>query len=122
MRLAFAAALAVSLAAEARPYRAMETLTAETTPGGHVEVGARYQGFILGVGHFGVAASNWHQVAASARWGIIDGLELDLQLQALIDWTPGSLARPYFGDIPLGIHWTFIDRPKFAFGVFARVT
>jgi hypothetical protein len=76
----------------------------------------------LGVGHLGVAASNWHQVAASARWGIIDGLELDLQLQALVDWSPGGFAHAYFGDIPLGIHWTFVDRPKFAFGVFARVT
>src|SRR5438128_10434184 len=104
MRLTFVV-LTVSLAAYARPYRAMETLTAETTPGGHVEVGARYQGFFLGLGRLSVTASNWHQVAASARWGIIDGLELDLQPQALIDWTPGGFAHAYFGDIPLGIHW-----------------
>src|SRR5690348_5978742 len=108
------AALLVLLLASpalAKPYRAMVTNTAETTPGGHVEVGARYQGFILGTGRFGVNASNWHQVAASARWGIIDNLELDLQVEALIDWTPGSRATPYFGDIPLALHWTFLDRP-----------
>src|SRR5262245_48991624 len=104
------AVLASSLNAAARPYRAMETRTAESTPGGHVEVGVRYQGFILGVGRTSVEASNWHQVAATARWGIIDGLELELQLQTLIDWTPGHWARAYFGDIPLGLHWTFFDR------------
>ncbi len=113
---------AVATSAGAKPYRAMVTQTAETTPGGHVEVGARYQGFILGAGRSGVSASNWHQVAGSARWGIIDHLELDLQLEALIDWSPGGLARAYFGDIPLAVHWTFFDRPKFAFGVYGRVT
>lgn len=111
-----------ALPAFAKPYRAMVTHTASTTPGGHVEVGARYQGFILGVGRSGVNASNWHQVAASARWGIIDNLELDLQLEALIDWSPPGRANAYFGDIPLALHWTFLDRPKFALGVFLRVT
>jgi hypothetical protein len=114
--------VALPVIASAKPYRAMVTHTAATTPGGHVEVGARYQGFFLGVGRSGVNASNWHQVAASARWGIIDHLELDLQLEALVDWSPGGRANAYFGDIPLAIHWTFLDRPKFAFGVFGRVT
>ncbi|MBL8950058.1 MAG: hypothetical protein JNK82_04735 [Myxococcaceae bacterium] len=113
---------ALASTAWAKPYRAMVTHTASTTPGGHVEVGARYQAFILGVGRTGVNASNWHQVAASARWGIIDNLELDLQVEALIDWSPGRLANVFFGDLPLALHWTFLDRPKFALGVYGRVT
>jgi hypothetical protein len=109
--------------ARATPYRAIVTQTAETPPGGHVEVGARYQGFLFGVGHLGlVDASNWHQIAASARWGIIDHLELDVQIETLIDWTPGRLANAYFGDIPVALHWTFLDRPKFALGLYARLT
>lgn len=114
--------LVLASSAAAKPYRAMVTTTAETVPGGHVEVGARYQAFILGVGRTSVNASNWHQVAASARWGIIDNLELDLQLEALIDWSPAGRANAYFGDIPLALHWTFLDRAKFALGVFLRVT
>lgn len=112
------------LLANARPYRAMITRTAETTQKNHVEVGARYQGFWFGSGRLGVPrASTWHQVAAHARWGIIDGLELETQLEALIDFAPQSPpAQAYFGDIPIGLQWTFLERPKFALGVFARVT
>jgi hypothetical protein len=121
---ALAVALLFGLAAEAKPYRAIVVRTAETVPGAHVELGARYQGFLFGVGRFGVAASHWHQIAAHARWGIIDHLELELSAEALIDYSPavGRFANVYFGDIPLGLQWTFLDRPKFALGVYARVT
>jgi hypothetical protein len=114
-----------ALAAEGRPYRAIVNRTAETTPGGHVEVGVSYQGFLFGVGYPGFPdVLHWHQVAAHARWGIIDSVELDLQAEALISYSPSPGARPeaYFGDIPLGVQWTFFDRPKGALGVYARVT
>ncbi|MBS1149523.1 MAG: hypothetical protein H6Q89_1221 [Myxococcaceae bacterium] len=112
------------LLAEARPYRGMITRTAETTRKNHVEVGLRYQGFWFGAGRLGVPrASTWHQAAAHVRWGIIEGLELETQVEALIDFDPRSPpARAYFGDIPIGLQWTFFSRPKFALGVFARVT
>jgi hypothetical protein len=123
-RLALAVALLTGLAAEAKPYRAIVVRTAETVPGAHIELGARYQGFLFGVGRFGVSASHWHQVAAHARWGIVDGLELELSAEVLIDWSPavGRFANVYFGDIPLGLQWTFLDRPKFALGIYVRIT
>ena len=97
--------LFLPLLAEARPYRAMITRTAETTPANHVEVGLRYQGFWFGGGRREVPrASTWHQVAAHLRWGIIDGLELEAQLEALVDFSPESPeAHAYFGDIPIGL-------------------
>lgn len=109
---------------EARPYRAMVTRTAETTRKNHVEVGLRYQGFWFGSGRFGVPrASTYHQVAAHARWGIIDSLELETQVEALIDFAPDSPpTQLYFGDIPIGLQWIFFERPKVALGVYARVT
>jgi hypothetical protein len=115
-------ALVVSLCAQARPYRAMITRTAETTPANHVEVGLRYQGFLFGVGSGGPSASPWHQLAVHARWGIIHGLELETQIEGLIEGAPGSTPRPFFGDIPVGLQWTFLDRPKFALGVYGRIT
>ncbi|MBK7861116.1 MAG: hypothetical protein IPJ65_21400 [Archangiaceae bacterium] len=114
-----------ALTAEARPYRAIVNRTAETTPGGHLELGASYQGFLFGVGHPGFpSVLHWHQVAAHARWGIIDGLELDLQAEALISYvpSPGVTAHAYFGDLPIGLQWTFLDRPKWALGIWGRVT
>ncbi len=112
------------LLADARPYRAMVTRTAETTNKNHVEVGLRYQGFWFGQGRAGLPrASTWHQVAAHVRWGIIEGLELETQVEALVDFSPGNPpAQAYFGDIPIGLQWTFFRSQKFAMGVFARVT
>ncbi len=122
--LACVAAMAASGLAEARPFRAMVTRTAETTPGGSVELGLRYQGFILGTGLGSrLSASPYHQLAAHARWGIIDNLELDAQIEGLAEFAPGfSGARVYFGDIPIGVQWTFLEGQRGALGVFARVT
>src|SRR4051794_9050197 len=39
------------LAAQARPYRAMVTRTTDTVKQGNLEIGLRYQGFVLGEGH-----------------------------------------------------------------------
>ena len=115
--------LLIPTAALARPYRAMVTRTAETTPGGNVEVGLRYQGFVFGGGRFGVLfPSSYHQLAAHARWGIIDHLELDVSIEALVNFSPLGPADIFFGDIPIGLQWTFIDKSKFALGVFGRVT
>jgi hypothetical protein len=125
-RLALAACsiLAMSGPALARPYRAMVTRTAESTKQRNLEVGLRYQGFLLGFGRpAGVTALPWHQVAAHARYGILDTLEIETQLEVLIEKQLGS---PYLalhlGDIPIGLQWTFIDTQAFAMGVFARVT
>lgn len=125
MRVLLLGVVLLPLLAEARPYRSMVVRTAETTRKNHLEVGLRYQGFWYGSGRAGrVSPSTWHQVAAHARWGIIDGLELETQVEALIDFAPSSprASRTFFGDIPIGLQWTFFERSKFAMGVFARVT
>lgn len=123
-RLAVLAALCCAPLAHAKPYRAIITRTAETVPGAHVEVGARYQGFLFGVGRSGVDASYWHQLALHGRWGIVDHLELEVQLEALIGFAfrSGERGSAYFGDIPVGLQWTFVDRPKFALGIYLRIT
>ncbi len=117
--------LCLAASAQARPYRAMVTRTAESTKQGNLEVGLRYQGFFLGdggpLGPLGVLP--WHQVAAHARFGILDSLEVETQLEVLLEKQPGSpQISAFLGDIPLGVQWTFINQPKFALGLFGRVT
>ncbi len=113
-----------ALPAIAKPYRAMITRTAESTKGGNLEVGLRYQGFLLGTGPTSTLNSSpWSQLAAHARLGITDHLELDTQLEALIRYVPrASTADVYFGDIPVGLQWTFHEGSAGAVGFFARLT
>jgi Putative MetA-pathway of phenol degradation len=114
---------AVSLlapAAGAKPYRAMVTRTAETTRSGNLELGLRYQGF------FALDSERslpYHQLSPSIRWGILDNLEANVYFEVLGLGTPGQDGfRLAFGDIPLGLQWTFLETRPFALGAYARVT
>jgi hypothetical protein len=109
---------AIALPAVAKPYRAMVTRTAESTQGGNLEVGLRYQAFLLGSG---APASPWSQLAAHLRFGILDNLELETQVETLIR-SGVDTVDVYFGDIPIGLQWTFLEGPTGALGVFGRVT
>jgi hypothetical protein len=113
-----------AFAVDAEPYRAMVTRTAETTKAGGLEVGLRYQGFVLGAGRpTSFSSSPWHQVAAHARFGILDNLELDTQVEALVNFVPGATTgNAYFGDIPIGLQWTLAEGPRGAVGLFGRLT
>jgi hypothetical protein len=105
---------------EAKPYRAMVTRTAETTKSGNLELGLRYQGFFaLDLDE----SQPYHQVSPSLRFGIVDNLEANLYLEVLALGLPGQDEFVVeFGDIPLGLQWTFLETPRAALGVYGRVT
>jgi hypothetical protein len=122
-RLAWFVLVSACLAAsrvEARPYRAMVTRTAETTKSGNLELGLRYQGFFaLDLDE----SQPYHQVSPSLRFGIVDNLEANLYLEVLALGLPGQDEFVVaFGDIPLGLQWTFLETPRAALGVYGRVT
>ncbi|MCP3138228.1 transporter [Pyxidicoccus xibeiensis] len=106
--------------AAARPYRAMVTRTAATTKSGNLELGLRYQGF------FSLdfdESQPYQQISPSLRFGFLDNLEANIYLEVLALGLPGEDDFEFaFGDIPLGLQWTFIDTPKAALGVYGRVT
>ncbi len=119
----FALVAAVSLlapAAGAKPYRAMVTRTAETTRSGNLELGLRYQGF------FALESERslpYQQLSPSIRWGILDNLEANVYFELLGLGLPGdSDFRLAFGDIPLGLQWTFLETRPFALAAYGRVT
>ncbi|MGQ0505749.1 MAG: hypothetical protein ACT4TC_10560 [Myxococcaceae bacterium] len=116
--------MAASGPALARPYRAMVVRTADTVKGGNLELGLRYQGFILGEGRPPTfRASPYHQLALHGRWGILRNLELETQLEGLLEVEPSS--RPpqaYFGDIPIGIQWTFLRHEVVSLGLYGKLT
>lgn len=117
------ASLCVAALAEARPYRAMVTRTAATEPQGTFEIGLRYQGFFLGEGLPGsLDAIPWHQVAAHGRVGLLDSLELETQVEVLLEQERADLVTAHLGDIPVGLQWTFLDRPSVALGLYGRLT
>jgi hypothetical protein len=122
-RLTLSVLVAVFLAAadvEAKPYRAMVTRTAETTKSGNLELGLRYQGFFaLDLDE----SQPYHQVSPSLRFGIVNNLEANLYLEVLALGLPGEEEfEVAFGDIPLGLQWTFLETPRAALGVYGRVT
>jgi hypothetical protein len=119
--LALTSALCLlSSTAGAKPYRAMVTRTAAVTQPGNLEVGLRYQGF------FSVDSDRalpYHQVSPSIRWGIVDNVEANVYFEVLGLGTPGE--RDFhvaFGDIPLGLQWTFLEAGPLALGAYGRVT
>jgi hypothetical protein len=106
-------------AALAKPYRAMVTRTAETTRAGNLEAGLRYQAFFT----LGEGPLPYQQLSPSVRFGILDNLEVNLYLEALALGIPGQPGfQVAFGDIPLGLQWTFLETRPFALGVYARGT
>jgi hypothetical protein len=116
----FVALLAVPLAADARPFRAMVTRTAETTNPSSLELGLRYQGFFAGRG---LSALPYHQLSPGIRFGVLEGLELDLYLDIMLLNFPGDPTfRGYIGDLPLGLQLTFIDTELLALGIWLRGT
>jgi hypothetical protein len=119
--LSFAAAVfLLASPVEAKPYRAMVTRTAETTRSGNLELGLRYQGF------FNLESERslpYQQLSPSIRWGILDNLEANVYFELLGLGTPGdSDFQLAFGDIPLGLQWTFLETRPFALAAYARVT
>ncbi|HYO56348.1 hypothetical protein [Archangium sp.] len=115
-----AAVCLLSPAAWAKPYRAMVTRTAETTRSGNLELGLRYQGF------FALDSDKslpYHQLSPSIRWGILDNLEANVYFELLGLGMPGEDAfQLAFGDIPLGLQWTFLETRLFALAAYGRVT
>lgn len=116
-----------SLPASARPYRSMVTRTAETTRSGNLELGLRYQGFFMLdaiTGENALASSlPYHQLSPTVRFGILDNVEANLQLELLGLGMPGrSDFQVAFGDIPLGVQWTFLETSAFALGIYGRGT
>ncbi|WP_158501864.1 transporter [Vitiosangium sp. GDMCC 1.1324] len=98
----------------------MVTRTAETTQHGNMEIGLRYQGFFA----FDNAKSlPYHQVSPSIRWGIFDNLEANVYFEVLGIGTPGlGNFQLAFGDIPLGLQWTFLESRAFALAAYGRIT
>lgn len=118
-------AVLLAAGAQARPYRSMVTRTAASTPESRIEVGLRYQGFFLGTGRpeGAIASIPWHQVAAHVRYGILDSLEVETQLEVLLEKQPSEeIITAHLGDIPLGLQWTFINTRSVGLGVYGRVT
>jgi hypothetical protein len=106
--------------ADARPFRAMVTRTAETTDPGKLELGLRYQGFFAGRD---LNALPYHQLSPGVRLGIIDGLELNFYLDLMMLGTPGSSGfTAYLGDVPIGLQFTFIDTRSLGLGLWVRGT
>ncbi|WNG14330.1 hypothetical protein [Cystobacter fuscus] len=118
--LTTAVCLLSSATAWAKPYRAMVTRTASTTRPGNLELGLRYQGFFsLEQGK----SLPYHQVSPSIRWGIVDNVEANVYFEVLGIGTPGeSNFQVAFGDIPLGLQWTFLEAGPLALGAYGRVT
>lgn len=106
--------------AQAKPYRAMVTRTAETTRAGNLELGLRYQGF------FSLdfdKSQPYQQLSPSARFGILDNLEANIYLEVLALGLPGDEDfKLAFGDIPLGLQWTFLEERNFALAAYVRGT
>lgn len=116
-------ALGCAFVAEARPFRAMVTRTAETTPPLHFELGLRYQAFFAGRGSGLFSPEDYHQLAPSLRLGLLPGLELNAGVEFLLVVPPGSTGlTAYLGDVPIGLQWTFLQSRIFALGIWARGT
>ncbi|RKH74634.1 hypothetical protein [Corallococcus aberystwythensis] len=118
--LVFLAALLAVSSAGARPYRAMVTRTASTTKAGNLELGLRYQGFFA----LDLDASQpYQQISPSLRFGIVDNLEANLYVELLALGLPGDENfKVAFGDIPLGLQWTFLETSNAALAAYGRVT
>jgi hypothetical protein len=121
-KLALAAILAlplavIPLAAEARPFRAMVTRTADTTE--NLELGLRYQGFLAGNS---LNALDYHQVSPGVRLGLLEDLELNVYFDLMVVGTGGGTFEAYLGDIPVGLQLTFLESRLFAMGVWVRGT
>ncbi|RKH21510.1 MULTISPECIES: hypothetical protein [Corallococcus] len=104
----------------ARPYRAMVTRTASTTKSGNLELGLRYQGFFaLDLDE----SQPYQQISPSLRFGIVDNLEANLYVELLALGLPGDDDfKLAFGDIPLGLQWTFLESSTAALAAYGRVT
>ncbi|WP_224372122.1 transporter [Hyalangium versicolor] len=117
---AFVVACLSATAVQAKPYRAMVTRTAETTRSGNLELGLRYQGF------FSLdfdKSQPYQQISPSARFGIVDSLEANIYLEVLALGLPGDEEfKLAFGDIPIGLQWTFLEKPTFALAAYVRGT
>jgi hypothetical protein len=116
-------ALFIPLSAQAEPYRAFVTRTTETTGPGNIELGMRYDSFLLGTGSPTVDPSAFHRLGASLRWGILEHLELEVQPAAFAEFRSGdSSPHGYFADLPVALQWTFLDTPGVELGVYGRAT
>ncbi len=121
--LVLVALLSLTTLAEARPFRAMMTRTAETTSPLNFELGLRYQGFFAGRGSGSVGALPYHQLSPGLRIGLVEGLELNAYVEFLLLDVPSSPNfRAFLGDIPIGLQWTFVDTRMVAMGVWLRGT
>jgi hypothetical protein len=90
--------------ASAEPYRLIQARSGRQARGGNLELGLRYQGLIDGEGDEGEPIpDNFHQIAFSLRWGVIDRLELEAEASVIV-WH--QLGDPHAdvdpGDIKLG--------------------
>lgn len=116
-----AAVLAVlsASAASAKPYRVMVTRTAVTTRPGNLEGGLRYQGFFGG----STRGLPYQQLSPSLRFGLLPNLEVNLHLELLALGMPDQPAfQLAFGDIPIGLQWTFLEARVLALGAYVRGT
>jgi hypothetical protein len=115
-----AAVCLVSPTAWAKPYRAMVTRTASTTRSGNMELGLRYQGFFAPNSDKSLP---YHQLSPSIRWGILDNVEANVYFEVLGLGNPGeNNFQLAFGDIPLGVQWTFLEASPFSLGAYGRIT
>jgi hypothetical protein len=110
-------------AAEARPYRVIVTRTPRTTGEGNFEIGARYQGLFLGEG-LGFDPGEFHQLAATLRWGIIDGLELDAEGSVILFQDPAdpNVFIATAGDVRVAMQARVLRVGASILGVFAGLT
>lgn len=116
-------ALAVSaLSAEARPYRAFNTRTPRSTQGGNLEIGMRYQGLLLGEGNGIVDPWDFHQLAATLRWGIVDALELDLEAGGLLFQNEAGDLEGALGDVRLAAQVQLVRSPTARLGLLGGAT
>ena len=115
--------LAVSVSilprAEAKPFRAMVTRTSFTTGPQNLELGLRYQGFYAGDG---LNSLGYSQLTPGVRFGIVEHLELQIQLDLMLIHQRVPGLGLYVGDLPIGLQWTFLNTPVFSLGVYGRLT
>src|SRR5262245_50486478 len=109
--------------AQARPFRLINARTPRTSAGGDLEIGLRYQGMLAGDGD-GFDPRDFHQLAATLRWGIIDTLELEFEASAIIfhdDRNPGPVEVDP-GDLKLDLQARIVDHGPALLGIFFGLT
>jgi hypothetical protein len=95
--------VAAPASALAKPYRLIQARAGHQTGAGDLELGLRYDGLLDGDGVPGFHEEDFHQIAFSLRWGVLDRLELEAQASVIVWHEPGKPSADVDpGDVKLG--------------------